>query len=71
MPWFSYRDGELHAEGVKLSEIAKAVGTPAYVYSTAALTDRYTALAEAFAGLPAPRLPRWRSTERLPLAFTA
>lgn len=53
MPWFSYRDGELHAEGVKLSEIAKAVGTPAYVYSTAALTDRYTALAEAFAGLPA------------------
>ncbi len=53
MPWFSYREGVLHAEGVPLPAIAKAVGTPAYVYSVAALTDRYTALSEAFAGLPA------------------
>ncbi len=53
MPWFQYRDGELHAEGVKLSAIAAEIGTPCYVYSMAALTDRYNALAEAFAGLPA------------------
>ncbi|WP_341896589.1 diaminopimelate decarboxylase [Ferrovibrio terrae] len=52
LPWFAYRNGVLHAEGVPLDHIAAEVGTPAYVYSTAALTDRYTSLAEAFAGLP-------------------
>ena len=52
LPWFAYRNGVLHAEGVPLDHIAADVGTPAYVYSTAALTDRYTSLAEAFAGLP-------------------
>ncbi len=52
LPWFTYRDGLLCAEGVPLARIAAEVGTPAYVYSTAALTDRYASLAEAFAGLP-------------------
>ena len=52
--FFSYRDGELHAEGVPLARIAAAVGTPFYVYSAAALTARYRAFAEAFA--PAPPL---------------
>ena len=52
LPWFAYRNGVLHAESVPLDHIAAEVGTPAYVYSTAALTDRYTSLAEAFAGLP-------------------
>jgi len=53
MPWFQYRDGALCAEGVQLSAIAAAVGTPAYVYSTQALRQSYRALADAFAGLPA------------------
>lgn len=40
-------DGVLHAEAVSLEALADTVGTPAYVYSTAALTGAYTALAEA------------------------
>lgn len=34
---FPSRQGALHAEGVSLATIAAAVGTPAYVYSSAAL----------------------------------
>lgn len=51
LPWFAYRDNELHAEGVPLSRIAAAVGTPAYVYSHQALVDRYGSLRDAFAGI--------------------
>src|SRR5690606_6101450 len=50
LPWFAYRDNELHAEGVPLSRIAAEVGTPAYVYSHQALEDRYRSLSDAFAG---------------------
>src|SRR3546814_11890007 len=52
MPWFAYRNGVLCAEAVPLDHIAAEVGTPAYVYSMAALTDRYRSLADAFAGMP-------------------
>lgn len=51
LPWFAYRDNMLHAEGVPLSRIAAEVGTPAYVYSHQALTDRYRSLRDAFAGI--------------------
>jgi diaminopimelate decarboxylase len=37
MTHFKHRNGALHAEDVPLSTIAAAVGTPAYVYSAAAL----------------------------------
>lgn len=37
---FELIGGELHAENVPLSAIAEAVGTPLYVYSTAALQKR-------------------------------
>ena len=37
MDHFLYRDGALFAEDVAISEIAAAVGTPFYVYSTATL----------------------------------
>jgi diaminopimelate decarboxylase len=47
--FFSYRGGELHAEAVPLARIADAVGTPFYVYSTAALQTRYRGFAEALA----------------------
>jgi diaminopimelate decarboxylase len=47
---FSYRSGILHAEGVPLSKIADAVGTPTYVYSAAILEANYRAYADAFAG---------------------
>ena len=52
MDHFFYRDGILHAEDVALSEIAAAVGTPAYVYSEATLTRHFRVFDEALAGLP-------------------
>ncbi|MEM9011623.1 MAG: diaminopimelate decarboxylase [Pseudomonadota bacterium] len=50
MDHFLYRDGMLHAEDVPLAEIAAAVGTPTYVYSTATLARHYRIFAEALAG---------------------
>ena len=47
---FEYRDGVLHAEDVAVPDIAAAVGTPFYCYSTATLTRHYTVFAKAFAG---------------------
>jgi diaminopimelate decarboxylase len=41
MNHFTYRDGVLHAEDVSIPEIAKAVGTPFYCYSTATLERHY------------------------------
>ena len=51
MDHFDYRGGVLHAEDVPLPEIAAAVGTPVYVYSTATLTRHYRVFEEALAGL--------------------
>jgi diaminopimelate decarboxylase len=51
MDHFTYRGGILHAEDVALPEIAAAVGTPVYVYSTATLTRHYRVFEEALAGL--------------------
>ncbi len=48
-PEFDYRGGELCAEGVPLSRIAAAVGTPFYCYSSAAIERRYRRFAAAFA----------------------
>ena len=45
-----HRGGTLYVEDVPAPAIADAVGTPAYVYSTAVMSDRYTAFADAFAG---------------------
>ena len=53
MNHFDYRDGVLFAEDVALPEIAAAVGTPFYCYSTATLTRHYTVFAKAFEGLDA------------------
>ncbi len=50
---FEYRRGVLHAEGVSLETLADKVGTPAYVYSRAALVERYRAFKNAFAGVNA------------------
>jgi diaminopimelate decarboxylase len=51
MRHFDYRDGVLHAEGVNLSTLAEAVGTPFYCYSTATLERHYNVFADAFAGV--------------------
>jgi len=50
---FDRINGALQAEGVSLEALANAVGTPAYVYSTATLTRHYGLLAEAVAAQPA------------------
>jgi diaminopimelate decarboxylase len=52
MTTFAYRDGALFAEDVDLAAVAVQVGTPAYVYSTAALVANYRAYVDALAGLP-------------------
>jgi diaminopimelate decarboxylase len=50
MNHFDYRGGELCCEDVPLRAIAEAVGTPAYVYSTATLERHYTVFRHALAG---------------------
>ena len=51
MNHFEVRDGELACEGVALSAIAEAVGTPVYVYSTATIERHYTVFRDAMAGI--------------------
>ena len=50
MDHFIYRQGRLHAEDVPVAEIAAAVGTPFYVYSTATLLRHYALFEEALEG---------------------
>ena len=50
MDHFLYRDGALHAEDVPVAEIAAAVGTPCYCYSTATLERHYRLFDEALRG---------------------
>ena len=50
MRHFDYRDGVLHAEGVDLSVVADAVGTPFYCYSSATLERHFRVFTDAFAG---------------------
>ena len=53
MHHFAYRNGVLHAEAVNLVDLAQAVGTPFYCYSTATLARHYRVFADAFADVPA------------------
>ena len=53
MHHFAYRGGVLHAEAVNLVDLAAAVGTPLYCYSTATLTRHYRVFAGAFADVRA------------------
>ena len=50
MDHFLYRHGILHAEDVPLPDIAAAVGTPFYVYSTATLERHFRLFDEALDG---------------------
>lgn len=52
MDHFTYQRGQLHAESVPLAEIARSVGTPAYVYSRATLSRHYLAFDQALQGIP-------------------
>ena len=48
MDSFSFRNGELYAEDLRVADIAAKAGTPCYVYSRATLEDHYDRLVEAF-----------------------
>ena len=52
MDYFDYRDGNLFAEDVNVTELAKEYGTPAYVYSRATLERHYKAFDDALSSLP-------------------
>ena len=52
MHHFAHRNGELYAEDVAVADIAAAVDTPFYCYSTATLTRHYRVFDEAFADVP-------------------
>ncbi|MCX4027408.1 diaminopimelate decarboxylase [Endozoicomonas sp. SM1973] len=52
MDHFLYRDGELFAEDVPVTELAKQYGTPCYVYSRATLERHYTAYTKAMGKHP-------------------
>jgi diaminopimelate decarboxylase len=49
---FEYRQGELYCEQVPVSQIAKEVGTPCYIYSHATLIRHVRAYDSAFKNIP-------------------
>ena len=51
MDHFLYRDGALFAEDVAIADIAAAVGTPFYVYSTATLERHFKLFDDALDGM--------------------
>lgn len=53
MDHFNYANGQLCAEQVPLAEIAAAVGTPFYCYSTATIERHFTVLNDALTGVSA------------------
>src|SRR5690606_12648799 len=58
MNHFEYTDGELHAEGVKLSELAARIGTPFYVYSSATLERHFQVFSQAIWGQESLKSPK-------------
>jgi diaminopimelate decarboxylase len=52
MNYFEYKDGELYGEDVPVANIAKAVGTPVYIYSYKTLERHFLVFDGAFKGIP-------------------
>jgi diaminopimelate decarboxylase len=50
MNYFSYKDNQLFAEDVAVSDLAARLGTPLYIYSARTLRRHYRVLSEAFKG---------------------
>ena len=51
MTVFSYKNTQLMAENVSLTQLAQSMGTPLYCYSTKAITDQFLTLNHALEGL--------------------
>ncbi|MBJ6610217.1 MAG: diaminopimelate decarboxylase [Candidatus Thiothrix moscowensis] len=52
MDHFEYRNGQLYAENVAVTDIARAHGTPCYIYSRATLERHWHAFNDAFGTQP-------------------
>lgn len=52
MHFFTYKNGELYAEDVPVSELVKEFGTPLYIYSYGTLIRHIRAYEEAFCEVP-------------------
>jgi len=50
MNYFMYKDNQLFAEDVAVSDLAARLGTPLYIYSARTLRRHYRVLSEAFKG---------------------
>ena len=50
MDYFEFRDGQLFAEDVAVSELAQQYGTPCYIYSRATIERHWRAFDDALAG---------------------
>ena len=51
MHFFDYKDQELYCEDINISEIAREVKTPFYLYSYATLERHFRVFDEAFNGI--------------------
>ena len=51
MDYFEYRDGELWAEAIRVSDLVEQFGTPLYVYSAKTLRRHYHAFDTALGDL--------------------
>lgn len=59
-PHFTYKQNQLHIEGVPAADIARQYGTPCYVYSAGHIKGQMRALKEAFAEtLPENKQPKF------------
>jgi diaminopimelate decarboxylase len=47
-PGFTYKNDELHCEGLAINKLAKKFGTPLYLYSATAIRERYRVLERSF-----------------------
>jgi len=47
-PGFTYKNDELHCDGLAINKLAKKFGTPLYLYSGTAIRERYRVLEGAF-----------------------
>ncbi len=52
MDHFQYRDGQLHAEDLPLTDLGERFGTPCYIYSRATLERHWRAFDQALDGHP-------------------
>ena len=51
MDAFFYKNGNLHCEGVRISDISEGINTPFYLYSQSSMETQYKSLEKALRSL--------------------